>query len=178
MKRLSFRAVRFSAGCVLVLVLLHLPTVLQAQGVPKFDLAAGPLELSGPANPWRFVNAVGEKAGIWGFESGVLEGWVYPLKVFHDFNLVFQVEGEPVLYPADQFTVTETLFTPRREPGFVVLLEARTSAALRVFVRFRPDLSLMWPGSLGGQAVTWNKEKGWMELSEPSGNFSALLGSP
>jgi hypothetical protein len=81
MKRLSFRAVRFSAGCVLVLVLLHLPTVLQAQGVPKFDLAAGPLELSGPANPWRFVNAVGEKAGIWGFESGVLEGLVYPLKV-------------------------------------------------------------------------------------------------
>jgi hypothetical protein len=198
MKGSSFRVGRFPASCALVLVLLHLTTVLQAQGIPKFDLAAGPLELSGPANPWRFVNAVGEKAGIWGFENGVLEGWVYPLKVFHDFNFVFQVEGSPVLYPAEQlirsvrvhpqsielqysaeqFTVTETLFTPRHEPGFVILLEAKTSAPLRAFVRFRPDLSLMWPGSVGGQAVTWNKEKGWMELSEPSGNFSALVGSP
>jgi hypothetical protein len=156
------------------------------------------LELSGPANSWRFVNAVGERAGIWGFENGILEGWVYPLKVFHDFKLAFQIEGSPIVYPgeqliravrvhpqsvelqysAEQFTVTETLFTPRHEAGFVILLEAKTATALRVFVRFRPDLNLMWPGSLGGQTVAWNKEKGWMELSEPSANFSALVGSP
>jgi len=198
MTHLSCRVGRLSAGCILALVLLHLPTVLRGQGIPKFDLAAGPLELSGPANPWRFVNAVGEKAGIWGFENGNLEGWVYPLKVFHDFNLAFQVEGSPIVYPAEQliravrvhpqsvelqysaeqFTVTETLFTPRHEAGFVILLEAKTSTALRVLVRFRPDLNLMWPGSLGGQTVSWNKEKGWMELSEPSANFSALVGSP
>jgi len=62
MTHLSCRVGRLSAGCILALVLLHLPTVLRRQGIPKFDLAAGPLELSGPANPWRFVNAVGEKA--------------------------------------------------------------------------------------------------------------------
>jgi Glycosyl-hydrolase family 116, catalytic region len=198
MTHFSYRVGRLSAGCILVLLLLHLPTVLWGQGIPKFNLAGGPLELSGPANPWRFVNAVGERAGIWGFEDGILEGWVYPLKVFHDFNLAFQVEGSPIVYPAEQlirtvrvhpqsvelqysaeqFTVTETLFTPRQEAGFVILLEAKTSTALRVFVRFRPDLNLMWPGSLGGQTVAWNKEKRWMELSEPSANFSALVGSP
>jgi hypothetical protein len=194
----SCRVGRLAAGCILALGLLHIPTVLRGQGISKPDLVAGPLELSGPANSWRFVNAVGEKAGIWGFESGVLEGWVYPLKVFHDFNLAFQVEGSPIVYPAEQlirsvrvhpqsvelqysaeqFTVSEILFTPRHEAGFAILLEARTSTPLRVFVRFRPDLNLMWPGSLGGQTVAWNKEKGWMELSEPSDKFSALIGSP
>ena len=70
-----------------------LPGRLPAQGVPKFDLTPGPLELAGPANPWRFVNAVGEKSGLWGFENGTLEGWVYPLKIFHDFQLAFELEG-------------------------------------------------------------------------------------
>jgi hypothetical protein len=172
------------------------PPLLWGQGIPKFDLRTSSLELSGRAEPWRFVNAVGEKAGIWGFESGVLEGWVYPLKVFHDFSLAFQMEGSPTIYPGDQlvravrvrpesidlqysaerFTVTETLYTPRHEAGFAILLTAQTSAPLRIFVRFRPDLNLMWPGSIGGQTVNWDAQKRWMELSEPSGNFSALIG--
>lgn len=183
---------------MMALVLLSLTTLLWGQGIAKFDLNSSPLELSGPAEPWRFVHAVGEKAGIWGFESGVLEGWVYPLKVFHDFSLAFQIEGSPTIYPAEQlvravrvrpesvdlqysaerFTVIETLYTPRREAGFAILLTAQTSAPLRIFVRFRPDLNLMWPGSIGGQTVTWDAKKLWMELSEPSGSFSALIGSP
>src|SRR5215472_5647015 len=114
----------------------------RAQTVPGQDVVAEPLEINGPANPWRFVHAVGERAGIWGFENGVIEGWVYPLKIFHDFSLAFQVEGSPTIYPAEQlvravrvrpesvelqyseerFTVTETLFTPRHEAGFAILL--------------------------------------------------------
>ncbi len=198
MTRMRCRFGPFSASCALALVLLSGFTALWGQGISQFDLGKGLLELSGPAEPWRFVHAVGEKAGIWGFESGVLEGWVYPLKVFHDFSLAFQIEGLPTIYPADQliravrvrpesvdlqysgerFAVTETLFTPHHEPGFVILLTVRASAPLRVFVRFRPDLNLMWPGSIGGQTVAWDAKKEWMELSEPSGNFSALIGSP
>lgn len=198
MMRMRCRVVRFSTSRMLALMLLYISTVLWGQGISQFDKGAGLLELSGPAEPWRFVKAVGERAGLWGFESGVLEGWVYPLKVFHDFSLAFQIEGSPTIYPAEQlvrtvrvrpesvdlqysaerFTVTETLFTPRHAAGFVILLAASSSAPLRVFVRFRPDLNLMWPGSVGGQTITWDAKKGWMELSEPSGNFSALVGSP
>lgn len=172
--------------------------LLFAQFLPRSGSGADGLEISGPATPWRFINAVGERAGIWGFESGVLEGWVYPLKIFHDFSLSFQLQGSPTIYPgneliravsvrpervdlqysAERFTVEETLFTPRHEAGFVILLEAKTTSPLRVFVQFRPDLNLMWPGSVGGQAVLWNSKKNWMELSEPSGKFSALIGSP
>ena len=189
---------RLSATCILTVVLLPVSPVLLGQGISQFDLDAGSLELTGPAESWRFVNAVGEKAGIWGFESGVLEGWVYPLKVFHDFSLAFQIEGSPTIYSGEQlvraarvrpqsvdlqysaerFTVTETLFTPRQQAGFVILLQAQTVAPLRVVVRFRPDLNLMWPGSVGGQTVAWKQEQRWMELSEPSDRFSAVVGSP
>jgi hypothetical protein len=189
---------RLSLALILVLLHLDLSNGAWGQGIPRFDLSASPLELSGPAAPWHFVNAVGERAGIWGFESGALEGWVYPLKVFHDFNLTFQLEGSPTIYPGDQiiravrvrpesvdlqysaerFTIKETLFSPRHEAGFAILLEAKTAAPLRVIVRFRPDLNLMWPGSVGGQTAVWNPKKKWMELSEPSAGFFALIGSP
>jgi hypothetical protein len=192
------RVWRFSVRCILTLVSLVFPAILCSQGIPRFDRPVGPLELEGPAESWRFVHSVGEKAGTWGFESGVLEGWVYPVKIFHDFSLAFQLEGQPTIYSGEQlvravrirphsvdlqysaerFTVTETLFTPHGEAGFVILLEAKTTTPLRVYVRFRPDLNLMWPGSIGGQSIIWNQEKRWMEMSEPSGKFSALVGSP
>ena len=181
-----------------VSVLAVFAAALHAQGVPKFSLAAGPLEIHGPANPWRFINAVGEKSGLWGYESGRLEGWVYPLKIFHDFHLTFELEGLPrtydgdqivrsvrvhphavqLQYAAEQFSVEETLFVPRRDPGFVILLDVRAPATMHVRVRFRPDLNLMWPGGIGGQSAGWVSGKKWVELSEASGRFSALIGSP
>jgi hypothetical protein len=72
--RMRRRVRPFFASYMLSLTLFFVSTIQWGQGNPGFDLAKGPLELSGPAEPWRFVNAVGEKAGIWGFESGVLEG--------------------------------------------------------------------------------------------------------
>ncbi len=44
-----------------------------AVSIPKFELAPGPLEMSERASPRRFINAVGEKSGLWGFEDGLLE---------------------------------------------------------------------------------------------------------
>jgi hypothetical protein len=182
--------------CLPVLVVFG--AALHAQGVPKFPLAAGPLEIDGPVNPWRFVNAAGEKSGLWGYESGRLEGWVYPLKIFHDFHLTFELEGIPrtyegdrivrsvrvyphaiqLQYAAEQFSVEETLFVPRRDAGFAILLDVRAPAAMRIRARFRPDLNLMWPGGIGGQSAGWDGTKKRVQLEEGSGRFSALIGSP
>lgn len=183
---------------VLLAIMATLPSGLCAQGIPKFDLTAGPLELAGPASPWRFVNAVGEQSGLWGFENGTLEGWVYPLKIFHDLQLAFELEGDPriyagaeiarsvrvrphavlIQYSAEQFSVNETLFAPRQRPGFGILLDVQAPANLTVLVRFKPDLNLMWPGGIGGQSYTWDADNKWIKLEEPSGRFSALIGSP
>jgi Mannosylglycerate hydrolase MGH1-like glycoside hydrolase domain len=170
------------------------PTV----GIPKFQLTPGPLVISERASPHRFINAVGEQSGLWGFENGQLEGWVYPLKIFHEFELSFQLEGSPTIYSgreilaaarifphmvqlqysAEMFTVNEILFAPRSTPGFAVLLDVNAPRALRIYARFKPDLNLMWPGGLGGQTYTWDETHRWIELAEPTKGFSALIGSP
>jgi len=167
-------------------------------GIAKFELTPGPLEYSGAANSWRFINAVGEESGIWGFENGRLEGWVYPLKLFHDFNLQFQMQGDPRIYSgpdlvrsvrvfphmvqlqysAEGFTVRQTLFAPRHQPGIVILFDVDAPATMRIFVRFRPDLNLMWPGGIGGQSYEWDEEHKWLKLAEPTNRFTGLIGSP
>lgn len=189
---------RFLSRLAFLLLWVSVPGSPAAQGVRKFDLTEGPLKLSGPASPWRFVQAVGEKSGLWGFENGKLEGWVYPLKIFHDFQLDFMLEGYPrvyhgseiirsvrvfphmvqLQYSAEQFTVTETLFAPRQEPGFVIFLDVKAPTALSVYVHFQPDLNLMWPGGIGGQFCQWDEKKKWVTLAEPTNRFSALIGSP
>src|ERR1035437_5521729 len=58
-----FAFVRLFVSCFAAFALLTTSLMLCGQGIPKFDLSPGPLELAGQANHWRFVNAVGEKAG-------------------------------------------------------------------------------------------------------------------
>jgi hypothetical protein len=167
-------------------------------GIPKFELTPGALVISERASPHRFINAVGEKSGLWGFENGQLEGWAYPLKIFHEFELDFQLDGSPRIYSgrdilsgarispqmvqlqysAEMFTVNEILFAPRSTPGFAVLLDVNAPRALRIYVRFKPDLNLMWPGGLGAQTYTWDEAHRWLEVAEPTNQFSALIGSP
>ncbi len=186
------------SAALAILLVGGIAFAVEPAGIARFELMPGPLELSGKVNPRRFINAVGEKSGLWGFENGQLEGWVYPLKIFHDFHLSFQLEGLPRIYSgrdlassvrvfpqmvqlqysAEMFTVTETLFVPRHEPGFVILLDVKAPHAMRIFVHFKPDLNLMWPAGLGGQTYEWDAGNSWVKLTEPTGHFSALIGSP
>src|SRR5690348_2665265 len=46
-------------------------------------------ELLRPARPWEFLDAVGKHSAILGNESGLFEAWVYPIKLFRDFDLTF-----------------------------------------------------------------------------------------
>src|SRR5207253_7323592 len=93
------------------------------------------LELSRPVRSWEFLPAVGTRAGLFGNEAGRLEAWVYPLKIFRDFHLLFHTDGRvlpaeslartvtvhpescSILYAGDTFQVREMLFVPLREPG-------------------------------------------------------------
>jgi len=91
------------------------------------------LELSRPVRSWEFLPVGGTRAGLFGNESGHLEAWVYPLKIFRDFQLTFHVGGRALpaeslvrrltvrpefailLYAGDSFRVRETLFVPVHE---------------------------------------------------------------
>src|SRR5580700_845409 len=49
------------------------------------------LELTRAIRTWEFLPVVGTRAGLFGNETGRLEAWVYPLKIFREFHLTFHV---------------------------------------------------------------------------------------
>jgi len=69
-----------------------------ALGIPRFDLPESGLEWKAPAQPLRFFDATGRRAGVFGKQSGHFEAWIYPIKLLHGFRVEFQQAGmvEPV----------------------------------------------------------------------------------
>jgi hypothetical protein len=57
---------------------------------------SGGMTLTRAARDWQFLDAVSPRAGLLGREDGIFEAWIYPLKLFRDFNLKFRV-GDALL---------------------------------------------------------------------------------
>jgi len=176
------RALRFTA---IALLLLQIPS-----------LFAQDLSLSRPVRSWEFLSATGTRAGMFGNESGNFEAWVYPLKIFRDFHLVFHLSGRvipaetlartvtvhpessSILYASDDFQIRETLFVPVHEAGAIVLLETETKVPLEIEVLFQRDFQLEWPAAIGGSYIDWNPNLHAFEMGEEQKKFAALVGSP
>ncbi|HKW67602.1 MAG TPA: amylo-alpha-1,6-glucosidase, partial [Terriglobales bacterium] len=158
---------------------------------------SGPaLELSRPARPWEFLPAVGQRAALFGNESGQLEAWVYPLKLFREFHLTFAAGGEKIpaeslartvnvrpesatiLYASETFQVQETLFVPVTEPGAVIILDIQAKEPLQVEASFVRDFTLEWPAALGATYMSWDPALRAFSLGEESKKFAGLVGSP
>ena len=154
------------------------------------------LELSRGVRPWEFLPITGTRAGLLGNESGRMEAWVYPLKIFRDFHLRFHTEGRVlaaealartvtvrpesamILYAGDTFTVRETFFVPVREQGAVILLDVETEQPLEVEAVFHRDFQLEWPAALGATYLDWAAGQHAFYFGEEQRKFSALVGSP
>lgn len=154
------------------------------------------LELRRTVRPWEFLSAVGPRAGLFGDETGRMEAWVYPLKIFRSLHLQFEVGGrvlpaEPlsrtlitrpesstIVFAGDTFTVRETFFVPVQEPGAVVELEIESETPLNVRVAFERDFQLEWPAALGATFADWNPTLHAFYFGEEQKKFAALIGSP
>jgi glycogen debranching enzyme len=154
------------------------------------------LELSRGARPWEFLPVTGMRAGLLGNESGRMEAWVYPLKIFRDFHLNFHTEGRvlaaealartvtvrpesaTILYAGDTFTVRETFFVPVKEQGAVILLDVETEQPLEIEAAFHRDFQLEWPAALGATYLDWAATQHAFYFGEEQRKFSALVGSP
>ena len=169
--------------------------VLPAQSMAASK--AGPnLELSRPVRSWEFLPVVGQRAGLFGNETGRFEAWVYPLKIFRAFHLTFHIGGRAlpaeslartltvhpesatVLYAGDSFRVKETLLVPVHEPGAVILLEVETAEPLEVEAGFVGDFALEWPAALGATFENWDAKLRAVAFGEETRKFAALVGSP
>jgi glycogen debranching enzyme len=154
------------------------------------------IQLTRTVRTWEFLPVVGARAGLFGYETGDFEAWVYPLKIFRDFHLIFHIgdralpaeslartltvrpESATLLYAGDNFRVRETLSIPANEPGAVILLEIETEQPLEVEALFTPDFQLEWPAALGGTFVNWDSAKHAFVFGEETKKFAALVGSP
>jgi len=154
------------------------------------------LTLSRAVRSWEFLPVVGSRAGLFGNETGQFEAWVYPLKLFRNFHLIFHVgdralpaeslartltvrpESASILYAGDSFRVRETLCIPVNEAGAVILLEIETEQPLEVEVAFTADFQLEWPAALGGTYLNWEANQHAFVFGEESRKFAALVGSP
>ena len=164
----------------------------------RFDLSRSGLELVRPAQRGRFLDVVGRRAALFGYETGSLEAWVYPLKLVDDLSLSFRLKGYPLeilaqdvsatiavrpeatilTYSHAAFTVRLILLAPLDEPGLVVLLDIDSALPMTVTGTFRPRLRLMWPAGLMTPNVEWDEKQHVYFLTEESQRFVGVLGSP
>ena len=168
------------------------PLSLSQQNQP----APSSLELSRTVRPWEFLPVTGTRAALFGNESGTMEAWVYPLKLFREFHLNFLTEGRvlpaetlartltvrpesaTILYAGDTFTVRETLFVPVDAQGALILLNVETEQPLEIEAVFHRDYQLMWPAALGATYVDWSPSQHAFYFGEEQRKFSAFVGSP
>jgi glycogen debranching enzyme len=187
----------------MLLGLLAVPIVAstaaaQTGFVPRFPLDTSGLEWLSTAQRGRFLDVVGRRSALFGYEGRPLEAWVYPLKLVDDLAFSFrlkdypiEIEGEDVVarvevrpeattlvYSHAAFSVKAILMAPLEEPGLVVLLDVDSALPLTVIGRFRPRLRLMWPAGLMTPNLEWDEKAKAYVLTEESRRFVGLLGSP
>ena len=158
--------------------------------------ATPPLELSRPIRSWEFLPVVGQRAALFGRETGQLEAWVYPLKILRDFHLRFLLanktvpaealartlivrpESATIVYGGDDFTVRETLFVPVYEQGAILTFEVETAEPFEIEAAFTPDFQLEWPAALGATYYNWDPKLAAYVFGEETKKYVAIVGSP
>ncbi len=198
--RQLLRAGVFSAALLLFLTAMivkaQVPAPTKASQTGNAQEPARSLELTRAVRPWEFLPALGTRAGLLGNETGRMEAWVYPLKIFRDFHLKFHVDGKTlaadslartlitrpesstIVYTGDTFSVRETFFVPVREPGALILLEVETESPLEIEAVFHRDFQLEWPAALGATYIGWDSGLKAFAFGEEQRKFAAIVGSP
>ena len=167
-----------------------------AQNAPSHPSYGKELEITRAARPWEFLASVGKKASLLGNESGVVEAWIYPLKILRDLRLTIHTEGRAIpaeslvrtviahpesttlLYSGDTFAIRETFFAPVDQPGAVIELQIETEQPLELEASFIRDFQLEWPASMGGTYIGWSDPLHAFFFGEDRQKFSAIAGSP
>ena len=151
-----------------------------------------------PAQPSKFIEAVGRRAALLGREDGTFEAWLFPIKAVRDFRLSVYLDGAldptPLADIAEQvivspgastivfshaaFTIRETWVASIEEPLAAVLLDIDTSRPLKLRASFIPEMKPMWPASFGGQSSDFDETEKMFVLGEGLRRFRVAIASP
>src|SRR5664279_1614173 len=156
---------------------------------------SGDMQLSRAARDWQFLDAVSPHAGLLGREDGIFEAWIYPLKLFRDFDLRFRLgdvvldgkvlprtitvrpESVSVNYIYDSFTACATWFTPVNERGAIVAIEVNSFDPVAVEASFTPDVAWMWPAGMGDAYSQWDAQLKAFRFGSDRHGFFAIAGA-
>ncbi len=156
-----------------------------------------------PLLPETFLNYSNSFFGVYGRESSVMgkidgsafEVWVYPYKVFHDFRFNVYERGmkeEPFsklsyykisenfvkrVYVNESWKIEEKIFASYNNPIVYIIYKISNLNPVEIEFNFKPDLSPMWPASLGGKFSWWN-DKGFFVLGEAKWKNFGFIGFP
>ena len=149
-------------------------------------------------DPYRFIAAHGRRSAIFGYAGKSLEIWGYPFQILDRYTVDFRpkggsavLEGASLLtrievtpnqvvrvWTGPGFEVRETAFVPIDQPDAILRYEVTGPAPTDIFVRWQPELNLMWPASAGGQGVQWSDALNGYVISESTYGYKAVLASP
>ncbi len=181
-----------------VLLFLLIPLLATAHPLKSFPIPDSPIQIEQSVQPGVYFDAIGRRAFIAGHQDGTFEAWVIPFKILHDFRIRIIREGRTysldasrlasriqirpesvtIRYAHSAFTIDETIFTPIRSPGSLLLFRIDSDEKLTLQISFHSDLQPMWPGGLGGQFTYWDNELHAFVISESLWKRAALVGSP
>ena len=156
---------------------------------------SGGMALTRAARDWQFLDAVGPHSGLLGREDGIFEAWIYPLKLFRDFDLKFRLgdivldgkvlprtitvrpESVSVHYIYDSFTACATWFTPINDRGAVLTIEVNSFGPVAVEASFVPDVAWMWPAGMGDAYSQWDAQLKAFRFGSDRHGFFAIAGA-
>src|SRR3989339_921919 len=164
----------------------------------KFDLQQNDIAITRPAQPNQYMDKIGQKAALLGYENGSFEMWIWPWKVLRNFEIQFFVgtttqpilakdilrdisvtpEATTLTFVYESFTVKEIIFIPHDEPGAIILLDVNTTTPLTIVPGFMPVMQPQWPAGIGGQYSYWDDNVKAYVISESQQRGLFLCGSP
>jgi glycogen debranching enzyme len=201
LKALRLLILSASTAAVCATPLAGQPTTTPARAdglIPRFELKTSGLRLERRTRPGAFLDVLGHKSAVFGYEHRQLEAWAYPLQILDGFELSFRVEGYPlefrgadtaalidvrpeattITYSHAAFTVRQTIYAPLDEAGIIMLLDVDSALPVVITARFRPRLKLMWPaGSMTG-SLSWDEKQRAYFIYEETGRYAGMIGSP
>jgi len=141
-----------------------------------------------------FFGVFGKKASVMGRVDGsACETWIYPYKVFHNFRFHVTVNGaeenpydrigrftiSPVClereFIGEKWRISQQVYPAYDQPCLFLVFHITALVDISLEFSFKPDLSPMWPASIGGKFSYWDKA-GFFVLSESTGKHRALFG--
>lgn len=150
------------------------------QPTPQFPLSEGPLLIHQAVQPEHPFTVTGSTGAILGLQSGNIELWVLPTKVFSHLHLTAELAGYPVpidlnaaaaaidvqsdhttiTYSHAAITVRQHMFVPAgdRNPakGAIIFFEIQSTLPAVLTISMEPAMVQQWPApTFGRPSASW-----------------------